>query len=258
MERKSILLVDNDPIIRESIRDAFDGHYAVIEASCYSEAVKFSDYRIDLALIDSVLPDSDGFNALKALRNGNPDLPAIIMTACGGERVDAKAIRAEATDYITKPLKLPSLVQRVSEIFKDKTSTCEHEKSEKCVHSKAFLFESMVAYIEKHYSEHMTLDILASKMSMNKYRFCRAFKNRMGQTFISYLNKVRISNANGLLKNADLNITEIAYLVGYKSLVHFARVFKQIHGISPREYRRNFRDTKRESSHRMLKKDSII
>jgi YesN/AraC family two-component response regulator len=258
MEQKSILLIDDDQIIREIIKDAFDGHYAVLEASCCSDAVKFSNHHIDLALIDYVLPDSDGFKALEALRNGDPKLPAIIMTAYGNERVVIKAIRPEATDYISKPLRLSYLKQRVSEILKQETNTKQHEKCRREKHRVAFILDGVVAFIEEHYAKHLTLDMLARKVSMNKFRFCRKFKEQTGQTFTSYLNDLRIRNATGLLEKADLNITEIAYGVGYRSIVHFARVFKKIHSVSPREYRKKFRDIKGRASHRLLKKASII
>ena len=243
MGRKHILLIDDDPLTRGVIRDAFDGHYAVIEASCYLEAVKFSNHHIDLALIDYILPDSDGFNALKVLRHENPNLPAIIMTAYGSESVAVRAIREKVTDYITKPLEISYLKQRVSEIFKEETITRHHGKGRKGDH-REFIWDGMVTYIEEHYSKHLTLDMLARKVSMNKYRFCKSFKLQTGRTFTSYLNNVRIRNATGLLEKADLNITEIAYSVGYRNLVHFARVFKELHGISPREYRKKIKGDK--------------
>ena len=45
------------------------------------------------------------------------------------------------------------------------------------------------------------------------------------------------------LKKEELNITEIAYVVGYKNIVHFDRVFKDIHGVAPRDYRKKFKGT---------------
>lgn len=248
MEQKSILLVDDDSTIREVIGDALDGQYTIFEASCYSEAIKFSNQQIDLALIDYVLPDSDGFETLQALRKWFPALPAIIMTAYGSESVALKAMRSKVTDYIKKPLKLSYLKLRISEILGQETKRRQYEKSEKEENREGFILDGIAAYIEENYMKPLTLDILARKVSMNKFRFCRAFKEQVGQTFISYLNNIRIRNATQILRKNDLNITEIAYIVGYKHIVHFDRVFKDIHGVSPREYRKNFKDTPRGGS----------
>jgi len=258
MEQKTILLIDDDSIIREIIRDALDGHYAVFEASCCSEALKFSNQPIDLAIIDYVLPDSDGFETLQALRKGMPALPAIIMTANGSERVALKAIRSGVTDYINKPLKLSYLKIRISEIVGQKTNQGQYEYSEEGDNGEGYILDGISAYIEENYMKHLTLDMLARKVSMNKFRFCKAFKEQVGETFISYLNNIRIRNATKFLRKDDLNITEIAYVVGYKNVVHFGRVFKDIHGVPPREYRKKFKNTKLPASERPLLRSRII
>lgn len=56
-------------------------------------------------------------------------------------------------------------------------------------------------------------------------------------SFLDYLNKVRIEKAKELLANTDLKVWEIAEKVGYKNPKHFARIFKDITGLTPNEYR---------------------
>lgn len=73
---------------------------------------------------------------------------------------------------------------------------------------------------------------------MNIYKFSKTFKERIGQSLPSYLNSIRIKKAAELLKNPDLSITEIAYFVGFGSVEHFIRIFKEVYGVSPKEYRR--------------------
>lgn len=89
-------------MVRDMIKDAFEREYNVLEASGYSDAIKLFRYPFDLALIDYVLPDSDGFEVLKAIREAKPALPAIIMTSYSNENIAIKAIRTEVTDYIKK------------------------------------------------------------------------------------------------------------------------------------------------------------
>lgn len=61
MGRKSIFLVDDDAVVRDMIRGVLEREYDVFEASTCLEAINQSKNRIDLALIDYVLPDCDGF-----------------------------------------------------------------------------------------------------------------------------------------------------------------------------------------------------
>lgn len=242
MERKSILLVEDDANVRNIIKFALERNYRVLEASGYLEAIDHLSKPVDLALIDYVLPGRDGFELLKAIREIKPTLPAIIMTAYSNETVAIEALRAGATDYIKKPLSLRYLMIRVSEILGEEIDVRHTEEDngppEGVENKDEFIMDGIAAYIEEKYMEVLTLDKLAVMAGMNKFRLCRAFKERFGQTFKSYLNSVRIKNAKELLKSPDLSISEIAYIAGYGSIVHFERIFKKRCGMSPKEYRR--------------------
>jgi len=236
VKKKSVLLVEDDGVVRDVIKGVLEPEYNVLGASDYSEAVKLLRNPIDIAIIDYVLPDRDGFEVLKAVREMvDPTLPAIVMTGYSDENVLIKAIRTEVADYIKKPLNLTYLKRRLSEIFGGEDNNKYHESVET---REEFILDGIAAYIEEGYMKDLTLDKLARMACMSRFKFCRAFKERFGQTFISYLNSIRIKNAANLLKNYNLSITEIAYFVGYRSAAHFNRVFKAAYKISPREYRK--------------------
>jgi two-component system response regulator YesN len=235
MEKKSILLVDDDAVVREIIKSALINEYDVLEASSYSDVLKLLDKPIDLALIDYILLDYDGFDVLEKIREAKPALPAIIMTGYGNEKVAIKALRSEVEDYIKKPLKLSYLKKRLSEIFGYKK---QYEDSKDSESREEFILEAIAEHIEDIYSKNLTLDKLAAMAGMSKFKFSKAFINRFKQTFASYLNNLRINHASELLRNLDLNISEVAHAVGYKNVVHFERKFKETYGMTPREYRK--------------------
>jgi two-component system response regulator YesN len=236
MEKKSILFVDDDEVVRTMIKGFLEREYNVLEASSYSEAVKLLKYPIDLALIDYILPDSDGFDLLKAIREEKVTLPAIIITGYSNEAVVIKALRSAVADYIKKPIKLSYLRRRLSEIlggewtigYTDSVGTREE-----------FILDGIAAYIEEKYMKDLTLDKIARMACMNRFKFCRVFKQRFGKTFLSYLNSIRVKKASELLKNSNLSVTEIAFSVGYGSFSQFKRVFKKVYFLSPKDYRRN-------------------
>ncbi|OGW37990.1 MAG: hypothetical protein A2Y97_10055 [Nitrospirae bacterium RBG_13_39_12] len=234
-EMKNILLVEDDTMVRTMIMDALEKEYNVFEASGYSEAVEQLGHQIDLALIDYVLPDSDGFELLKKIREVKPALPAIIMTAYSNETLVIKALRTEVADYIKKPLEIAYLRKRLSEILGGKEN---YDISESVESREEFILDAITAHIEENYMKDLTLNKLASMACMNRFKFCRSFKERAGQTFTSYLNRIRVKNAAELLKNHNLNITDIAFFVGYKNIVHFDRVFRAFYGVAPSEYRK--------------------
>lgn len=237
MASKSILIVEDDEIVRTMIKNFLEREYNVIEASRYSEAVNKLRNNIDLALIDYALPDRDGFELVKTIRQIKAKLPVIMMTAYGTEAIAIKALKAGIIDYIKKPMKLTYLMKRVSEALNGLSSEFDFE-SAYAGSRKEFIMDSGALYLEENYMEDFSLEKTAGRLGMNKFNFCRLFKQRFGQGFISYLNNIRVKNASELLKNPSLNITEIAYVVGYKSLSQFERTFKKTYGIPPREYRK--------------------
>lgn len=96
-------------------------------------------------------------------------------------------------------------------------------------------------YIERHFSEPVTLDLLAGRFSISKYHLARSFKRAVGVSPGEYLIRLRISRAQDLLKNSDLPLSEIASAVGVSGQNHFYALFKSRTGHSPSEYRKVWR-----------------
>ena len=93
------------------------------------------------------------------------------------------------------------------------------------------------AYIVGHHADPIDLDNVAKAMHVSTFYFCKMFKKATGLTFTEYLGRVRIEKAKTLLLNPHLRISEISYNVGFQSLTHFNRVFRQIAGQSPTAFR---------------------
>jgi AraC-like DNA-binding protein/ligand-binding sensor protein len=93
------------------------------------------------------------------------------------------------------------------------------------------------AYIEEHQQDDLTLGQVAKAVNMSGYYFCKMFKKSAGINFTDYVSRVRIEKSKNLLLNPNLRVSEIAYEVGFQSLTHFNRVFKNILSQSPTEYR---------------------
>ncbi|TAL26647.1 MAG: response regulator transcription factor [Nitrospirae bacterium] len=236
MQKKSILLVEDDAGVRITLRELIEQEYIVLEASNYTEAVNQLKNSVDLALVDYVLPDVDGFELINTIRKLKPSLPVIIMTGFSTESVMMKAVKTGVTDYIKKPLNLAHLKRRLSYLLEGKK---EDVYSENVETREGFIIEGIVRYIDEHYMKGMSLTELSEKVCMNKFKLCKSFKEKTGCGIKSYLNSVRIKNASELLKSDNLNITEIACFVGFENIVSFYRAFRGIYGVSPKEYREN-------------------
>lgn len=232
--KKIVLLIEDDAMVRDIIRSAFEREYTVLEASGCAEATRLLGNTYDIAIIDYMLPDGDGISVLKAIRQVKLMLPVIIMTAYSSEDVVIKALQAAATDYIKKPLVLSSLRKKVANLLERKKGEAFTEGA---ISREEFLLDSIEAFFKDNYADDLTRDDLAKKVGMNKYKFSRVFNERYGQSIKSYLNSIRVKKAAELLRNHDLHIGDIASSVGFRNSEHFDRVFKEEYGISPKEYR---------------------
>ena len=93
------------------------------------------------------------------------------------------------------------------------------------------------SYVHQHFNRDIQLAEVANRVSMNYSYFSTLFKERMGMTFTAYLIKVRMEEAQKLLKDPTLRIHEISEKVGYSNQFHFSRAFKNYFGMSPKEFR---------------------
>ncbi len=96
-----------------------------------------------------------------------------------------------------------------------------------------------IEYINEKYNKDLTMAVVANYVSLNYSFFSQVFKDYTGMNFVNYLKTIRINNAKQLLSETDFNIAEISNKVGYENEKHFMKVFKNVVGVSPTEYRKN-------------------
>lgn len=96
-------------------------------------------------------------------------------------------------------------------------------------------------YMEQNYSKDLTLSQVAGLSCVSVYNFCRLFKKATDNTFVEYLNYIRLKEAEKLLLFTDRSVGDIALDVGFASLSYFNRLFKKKNQLSPLPYRKQNR-----------------
>lgn len=91
----------------------------------------------------------------------------------------------------------------------------------------------VIKYINSNYSEDINIDQLAGMVNMSRFYFCHQFKKLTNKSLSEYVNNTRINEAERLLKNSDMNITEAAAASGFSNVSYFSRLFKSCKGYSP-------------------------
>jgi DNA-binding NtrC family response regulator len=117
MARKPILIVDDEPIVRESIRDWLkDAGYQVATAETGEQALEMvQEEDFGVVVLDVRLPGRTGLNVLKELKATKPHIKAIVITAYPTTEMSLEAIKLGAVDYLVKPIAPDDLERLIRE-----------------------------------------------------------------------------------------------------------------------------------------------
>lgn len=100
-----------------------------------------------------------------------------------------------------------------------------------------FYIREALAYVEQNFQNSISVEDIADNCGLNRSYFGKIFKEAVGKTPQEFLLNYRMTKAAELLKLTKLSIGDIGNAVGYDNQLHFSRAFKNIYGVSPREWR---------------------
>ena len=104
------------------------------------------------------------------------------------------------------------------------------------------LVRECMDYVDFHYMEQITLTSLAQQYFVSNTHLSALFKKEVNMNLKEYIQEVRLKHARLLLNTTQFPIQEIAANCGFLDVNYFTRVFKKVHGMSPREYRNKMQE----------------
>ena len=123
-----VFIAEDDPIIVEGLKIALSQEGCDVEAfgdmNSALEAIK-KEVHFDVCLLDITLPDGDGYQICKAIREKS-DVPIIFLTACDDELHTVLAFENEADDYISKPFRIRELIARMKAVMRRSSGSISH------------------------------------------------------------------------------------------------------------------------------------
>ena len=134
----------------------------------------------------------------------------------------------EAVDKIIETLNYDELQRNIE----DAIIYLLPPKAETETKSMKSIVQLVVEWIQEHYAEEMSLSVLA-----NKYHVDSSYLSKMGESLILYITNKRIEKAKEYMKNSEISLADVAFMVGYDDYTYFSRVFKKSTGMNPRNYR---------------------
>jgi YesN/AraC family two-component response regulator len=231
-------------------------YYNIYIATNGFEALEIiQDKQIDLIISDVMMPEMDGFEFTRQLKN-DPDyahLPIILLTAKREMDDEQRALLLGADDYLTKPFKLKELKIRVDNIIQNrkrartenKAEESQEEEPRELTPDELFLQRARQMVFDHLDDDDYDRDALASDMGASAstlYNKLRAIANVNVTTFIR---GIRMDEAKRIAtENPEIRISDLAYRVGFRDPRYFSTTFKKHFGMQPTEFLDSLRQKK--------------
>lgn len=240
-----ILIADDEMIermvLRKKLIDNFGDKCEIRVAENGREVVeKFKQSGADLLILDIEMPGMNGLEAAEEIRRMGSDCSIIFLTAFNEFDYAKKAISVHALEYLLKPCDDKELVLSVEEairVRKLSEGNSKMETFEDAELRKSSTADAILKYIEGHYGDELSVQVMAEKFAYSEVYFCRLFKQHFGESFVSFLTDYRIKRAVELLKTTGMSVKDIGKTVGYEDSNYFTKVFKRVMKVIPSEFR---------------------
>lgn len=239
-----LLIADDEDIIRNGIAKYVQLHTDRFEKILLAESGETAmdlivQYRPEIILLDVQMPKKDGITILQNMKQGGITSQVIILSGYDEFKYAQQAVRLGVRDYLLKPVRSADILKMLLEIADEVEGvTTQSEEQREHDRERFGIAERAKEYIKEHYSENLTLNLVAEKVGITSGYLSTLFSKNEQCGFVDYLNQVRIEMACMYLKQDYLKVYEIAYKVGYRDEKYFTKVFRKLMGVSPSEYRK--------------------
>lgn len=248
---KTVLIVEDEKELREylisSLTEFFKKVYAADNAVSALEICQKKQPSIIIS--DVMMPQMDGFELCRQIKNNIQisHIPVILLTARYDQTGITTGYKSGADAYIPKPFDLDSLKIVIGNILKNREkihnqyiSINQSTSLQTLTNSKAdedFMTKINIIIHENLSDEEFSVQQLADLMTISRSSLYNKIKIITGLGVNDYINRLRIEKAISLLTNTNLNINEISSEVGFTYPRYFSSTFKQMKGMTPKQFR---------------------
>jgi len=237
-----LLIVDDEDVIRNGIAKYIKLHTDRFEriylAQNGEEAMDIIfRHEPDIMLMDVQIPLKNGLEVMREAKKSGVLPKTIILSGYDEFSYAQQAVRYGAIDYLLKPSRSSDILKKLNEVADDLFGISRKEIASSA-EGRNGLVEQAKEFMEEHYFENLTLQMVADKIGITSGYLSTLFTLNIGCGFVDYLNEIRMNHACAYLKQNYFKTYEIAFKVGFKDEKYFSKVFKKIIGKSPSEYKK--------------------
>lgn len=249
-ERQHLLIVEDNIDLQKFIKDIFKGKYRISTAENGEEAIAIANQAaIDLIISDVQMPMMDGFELCRRIKTTliSSHIPVILLTAKTSPVHQEKGYRTGADAYITKPFNAEILALRVDNLLKTRANLVRKFKQDTILEPKKLTFsspdeiflENAISLVEQHISDpNFNVSAFIDQMNMSRTVIYTKLRALTGQNLSTFIRLIRLKKASILITQTQMNVSQVAYEVGFNDLKYFRESFKELYKVTPSEYKK--------------------
>lgn len=244
----SVLVVDDNQDIVSFISSSLMSEYDVLTASSGQEALDILATKdVSIIISDVMMPGIDGYELCRRVKSdiSTSHISVILLTARTTDESKLQGLELGADDYITKPFNMDVLLLRVQKFmewsqkshqqFRQKMDVAPSEITITPLDEQ--FIKNTIRIVEDNISNSdFTVEMLGQQMGMSRSALYKKVMAVTGLGPAEFIRTIRIKRGKALLERSQMQITEIAYSVGFNSLKSFTMNFKAEYGMTPSEY----------------------
>jgi len=250
--RPTVLIVDDDDDIRNFLCEEMSTIYNVLDSANGAEAYDvLNKNKVDLVISDVMMPGVDGIELTRMIRKNVrlAHLPIILLTAKASDQDRLEGLQTTADAYVTKPFHLELLEimasnlllrqEKLRNTFSGNELPADRIETPDVQSADDKLMERLLKVINDNLANpDLTSEMLANEVGLSRVHMYRKLKELTNQSATNYIRNIRLTKAAELLSENRASVSEVAYLVGFRTPNHFSTAFKELYGVSPSEYTR--------------------
>ena len=242
-----VLVVDDSEDFLTFMTEALADTYKVEVARNGKEALRqIAKHKPDIILSDVMMPEMDGNALCRAIRE-NPKterIPFVMLTARLSTEAKIEGMTSGADDYITKPFNFDLLNLRIYNLIKWRHATPIGQKIEPEIKQVAVtsvdeqLVKDATKLVEDQLdNSDLSVEMMSSELGMSRVNLYKRMLSVTGSTPSEFIRSIRLRHAEVLLREGKYNVSEVAYMVGFKNPRYFSRYFAEAYGMYPSQYK---------------------
>lgn len=247
-KRPVLFIAEDNDDLRFYLKDNLLKQYEIHEASNGTDALKKIQKLVpDLIISDIMMPGIDGIELCRRVKSDRTicHIPLILLTAKSSEQLQLEGLETGADDYITKPFNFQILEAKIAnvinlrknmrQLFKNKLQIEPHEITVTSL-DEQFMIKAL-DLVEKNMSiTDYSVETMSRDLGMSRTLLYKKILALTGKPPLEFLRSLRLKRAAFLLNKSQMNVSEIAFQVGFNDPKYFSKHFKNEFGVLPSKY----------------------